>query len=219
MSAIRLLAVSVLAGVSADGALAQVCDTPGDCGNSPLFGTGALFAPNKHLGRLPDANTPLCATKTYPISDWAFIRKYCGPTLNPGTCYGFYPTKWRRWEEACPKGAAGCGTNANANSVAEPMPMLHPVAPPQSTPIPAPMPIPPAKEPEPIPAPLPISQNPIAPVPLPPISVPMPIFSAMPAVSSVETVKPIPNDPTAPLKMLPNVVVPPVREYPEKSRN
>ena len=216
MFPIRILATAAVAVLWGTSAFGQGCDTPGGCGSTPLFGTGALFAANKHA-RMPDANHPLCATKIYPLSDWAYIRKYCGPTLNPGTCYGYYGTKWRRWEDICPPSPAVTGQPIYLETppVMEPVPM----------PLPKPTPVPPKTEPmppktDPIPKgdfqpeiPAPMST---APAPLPPSAT----ISATPPVSTVEHGK-ITVDPSVrpPLKVLPNIVVPPVRDFPEKSRN
>ncbi len=222
MFPIRLLAAGVFAVVGAGSALGQGCDTPSGCGHSPLFGTGALFAPNKDLSRRPNGNQPLCATRTYPLSDWAYIRKYCGPTLNPGSCYGHYQTKWRKWEEVCPQGGdGGCaGTVPNAmpimsspvqpapsSSLMVPMPMPLPVP---ATPVPAP------KEPTPKQEPAPVS---VAPAPLPNIPMPMPTSISTIPLSPVEPGKSVGNSPVGPLKSLPNSVVPPVRDFSEPSRN
>lgn len=65
----------------------------------------AFFAPNKNMSHRPNGDEPYCATATYPKSDWAYIRKYCGPTIIPGSCYGHFQTKWRKWEDHCPGSA------------------------------------------------------------------------------------------------------------------
>ncbi len=74
----------------------------------------ALFAVNpakKHFG-LPGPNEPECVGRSsYPLSDWHYIRQFCGPTLQPGTCYGHFQTKWRKWEDICPN-PGGCATAA-----------------------------------------------------------------------------------------------------------
>jgi len=108
-------AVVLLAGMGFTPSQAQAQDCgPAGCG--PMVGgcTGldcvgngtAFFSRDRRTFlRRPDGNQPACATRTYPLSDWAYIRKYCGPSLIPGTCYGHFQTKWRRWEEACPQSA------------------------------------------------------------------------------------------------------------------
>ena len=224
MFTIRLLAAGVFAVIGAGSALGQGCDTPSGCGRSPLFGTGALFAPNKDLSRRPNGNQPLCATRTYPLSDWAYIRKYCGPTLNPGSCYGHYQTKWRKWEDVCPQGSEGgcAGTTPGATSMSI---MASPVqsAPSNSSMIPMPMPIPVPATPIPAPKeaipklePAPVS---IAPAPLPNIPMPMPTPISTIPLSPVEHGKSVGQTPIGPLKTLPNLVVPPVRDLSEPSRN
>src|SRR5688500_18437798 len=51
---------------------------------------------------------PKCdGSHTLPILDKHYIKRYCGPTVNPGTCFGYYPTRWTQWEVACPEGG-GC---------------------------------------------------------------------------------------------------------------
>jgi hypothetical protein len=72
-----------------------------------LFGSnpsGKLFT-NRKMGGCE----PYCAVNSYPLSDWAYIRKFCGPQLIPGSCYGHYQTKWRKWEDHCPGGTGADG--------------------------------------------------------------------------------------------------------------
>lgn len=47
--------------------------------------------------------------KTLPIFDKHYIKKYCGPTICPGSCFGFFPTKWSQWETLCPPGGDCAG--------------------------------------------------------------------------------------------------------------
>lgn len=71
------------------------------------------------------AAKPACVGRSsYPLSDWHYIRQFCGPTLQPGTCYGHHQTKWRRWDEAC-AGVGGCTT------APEPAPLAPTTTPPQ----------------------------------------------------------------------------------------
>jgi hypothetical protein len=57
----------------------------------PACGTsGGLFAKKDCPGR--HAN---------PVFDSRYIKKYCGPTVNCESCFGFYRTQWRSWAEAC----------------------------------------------------------------------------------------------------------------------
>ena len=223
MFPIRILATVAVAVVGAAGALGQGCDTPGGCGHSPLYGTGALFAPNKHHARMPDANYPHCATKTYPISDWHYISKYCGPTLNPGSCYGHYQTKWRQWSDICPQGSLAYAPSPTA--IGQP---VFQIITPEPTPAPMPLPAPtPLPKPDPVPKTEPkLNLSPestiptpmtIAPAPLPPMAS---ISATIPAPGGNVEPRKIAVEPgIAPLKTLPTVVVPPVRDLPERSRN
>lgn len=65
--------------------------------------------------------------KMYPVFDSHYIKKFCGPTVNPGTCFGFYHTQWRSWHEACcepvppnPGPVTSPAPPAAADSAAEP---------------------------------------------------------------------------------------------------
>ena len=45
--------------------------------------------------------TPSKATKPYPILEHKYIKLFAGPTVACGSCYGYFPTQWRAWNEAC----------------------------------------------------------------------------------------------------------------------
>jgi len=111
MRKFRLLA-ALVAGLSLHGmATAQYIDgcTGAACAraNAGTFGP-ALFGANPSgkifSNRKVGGCEPYCAVNSYPLSDWAYIRKFCGPQLIPGSCYGHYQTKWRKWEDHCPNG-------------------------------------------------------------------------------------------------------------------
>lgn len=127
--------------------------TGGNCSNGNC-GFGALFAPNRNRRRVLNGNEPLCASRGYPRSDWHYIRQFCGPTLNPGSCYGHYQTKWRRWEDACPTGNANCSPGFPGSTAPISMPQQYNPGPvPGSTPnINTPQTTPPSNS-NPIPAP------------------------------------------------------------------
>jgi hypothetical protein len=57
--------------------------------------------------------TTCVGKKTLPVSDKHYIKKFCGPTVCPGSCFGYFPTKWTRWEDAC----AGDGTCGDPSGV------------------------------------------------------------------------------------------------------
>src|SRR5688500_14509968 len=60
----------------------------GSCGVAGPAGNGAMFKANKH--QCKDGCQPYCATKTFPHSDWHYIKKYCGPSLIPDGCSNAY---------------------------------------------------------------------------------------------------------------------------------
>ena len=139
-----------------------VADCPGGCASAGVVGpcvggctglgaagTGiGLFAPNRRNWRGIDGQQqPACAVNSYPLSDWAYIRRFCGPTLIPGTCYGHFQTKWRKWEDHCPQqaGAAGCAPTGGVPVFDSPPATYAPLTPPASQPLPAPQLMPPAK--------------------------------------------------------------------------
>jgi hypothetical protein len=146
-------------------------------------GNPANFAPNKPF-HCKNGCKPYCATKTYPHSDWHYIKHYCGPSLIPDGCnnaYGHFPTTWRRWEDIAPgwQPANVCvGSHCNAAIGCQPgaaeyyLPGNGMPAP-EMIPVPAPAPVPtPVPAPTPVPQPMPIP----APAPVPaPIPVPMPM--------------------------------------------
>jgi hypothetical protein len=98
----------------------------------------ALFAvnpPQNRLNRLAGPDEPGCVGRSsYPLTDWHYIRQFCGPTLHPGTCHGYYATKWRKWDDSCAT-PGGCNTAAVAHDLTPPAPLM--IAPP-ATPV-APM--------------------------------------------------------------------------------
>ena len=92
----------------------------GECGTAHRGGRlSALFGRGQH-----PCYRPVC----------------CGPTLIPGTPYGHFETKWRRWEDH----AGGCGSGVPAGVVigqpvpppAEPMPVPKPDVPAPPTQLP-----------------------------------------------------------------------------------
>lgn len=142
----------VNAGVGCGGCEAPAGPVLGGVTGLGAAGTGiGLFAPNppwwhkRH--RIDGQNQPACAVNSYPLSDWAYIRKYCGPTVIPGTCYGHFQTKWRKWEDHCPTGAVGCDPASALPSVqAVPLTVLPPTVQPPTAPsviLPPPVPLPP----------------------------------------------------------------------------
>ncbi len=182
----------------------------GECAaaNRGSYGS-AFFAPNRGHGKWLSSSQPACANNNFPLSDWAYIRKYCGPTLIPGTPYGHFETKWRKWDDhaggGCATGAAGIPDGV---VVGEP---VVPPAMPVVEPMPAPKPpdtLPKTAEPKPGDA-KPV--DPVAPPKLPTIpkqvnaDIPAPLPQVMPATSDKPSLE-------APVR----VIIPPLPELPSK---
>jgi hypothetical protein len=186
----------------------------------------ALFAvnpPQGRLNKLAGPDEPGCVGRSsYPLSDWAYIRQFCGPTLHPGTCHGYYPTKWRKWDESCPGGVCGSA----GVEVAAPAPLL--IAPPGPiTPVPLPSePLPPPKEAMPKPdAPKPVvpKVEPVTPPKVPLIpkdtnavptipNVPMRMPTEPGKINTTEVNSPAPMSTLVPPTPEPRQVVPPDRK-------
>jgi len=188
----------------------------------------ALFASNpKGHSKLLGPDEPSCIGRSsYPLSDWHYIRQFCGPTLHPGTCYGYYPTKWRKWEETCPGGV--CGTAAGGPDVLlAPAPIM--AAPPGPiTPLTPSEQLPPPKEDKPkdppktdgpkvdpvtppkvplIPKDTGTLPSPLPTVPI--VPVPMPNPTEPGKINTTEATMPVPPSTVVPPSPEPRVVVPP----------
>lgn len=96
----------------------------------------ALFAvnpPQNRLNKLAGPDEPSCVGRSsYPLSDWHYIRQFCGPTLQPGTCHGYHQTKWRKWDDSCAT-PGGCNSAAVAPELMAPAPLM--IAPPPVAPV------------------------------------------------------------------------------------
>lgn len=183
----------------------------------------AFFAPNKNMSHRPCGDQPYCATETYPKSDWAYIRKYCGPTIIPGSCYGHFQTKWRKWEDHCPGSAdpltdvpppapGGVGVDLNPQPIPpQPLPK-QPEAPKTETPkapasesLPAPKSTPPGGTTIPMPLPKPMEPGELPKIPV----VPKKISGEIQTGSETP---PVPMPVSEPAR----VIVPPLPELPMK---
>ena len=172
------------------GCPAEGCPVGAPCagGNcAPANGNPANFAPNKGF-HCKNGCKPYCATKTFPHSDWHYIKHYCGPSLIPDGCnnaYGHFQTTWRRWEDIAPNwqpnnnvdcanrncstiGCAPSETYFPGNVYPAPVPQLSYPTPAQ-VPMAQPAPVP---APAPIPTPMPVPTP--APAPAPKVAAPMP---------------------------------------------
>lgn len=132
----------------------------------------------------------------------------CGPTIIPGTPYGHFETKWRRWEDH----AGGCAAGVPAGVViGQPVP---PPAPP-AEPMPVPKPdvlLPPTQLPKTGDA---KPADPVAPPKLPVI--PKQVNAEMPAVPV--PMPPIPQSTTSDkpaLEIPTRVIIPPLPDLPTK---
>lgn len=178
----------------------------------------ALFAANpvsKHFA-LPGPNEPSCVGRSsYPLSDWHYIRQFCGPTLQPGTCHGYHQTKWRKWEETCANaGVGGCATAPDL----VPPPLMTP--PPQQiapiTPPPEPLPLPKGEVPKDLPKGDVPKVDPVTPPKVSPIpkegKEPAPLPNEPGKITTTDAPMPMPT--TRPGVVLPQpeprVVVPPI---------
>lgn len=176
----------------------------------------ALFACNpKGHAKLPGPNEPGCVGRSsYPLSDWHYIRQFCGPTLIPGTCYGHFQTKWRRWEEHCTDGSCAGGPPVGVTLPEVSIPVAPPQQPPTTPPVPGgpPMPDPskggtPKVDPvAPPKVPLgPVEKGGLAPAPLPISREPgkINVTEATQPMTKLDVVRPQPEAP---------VVIPPERK-------
>ena len=133
LRALVFVAALVFGGASAARAQTSLfgCGPLGHCGNSnagtygpAVLGSnpsGKLFS-NRRMGGCE----PQCAVNSYPLSDWAYIRKFCGPQLIPGSCYGHFQTKWRKWEDHCPAGGTATGEACAPGAIYGAEPMIVP---------------------------------------------------------------------------------------------
>ncbi|MFO0936891.1 MAG: hypothetical protein U0798_10295 [Gemmataceae bacterium] len=94
--------ISLAASVSAN----EPCKT---CGN----GVTPTLAPK-----------PVCDNKIYPLSEYHYYKRYCGPVISPNATYGYFQTQWRPWDGGNLNQNANCAAvnNAAAPALAAPAP-------------------------------------------------------------------------------------------------
>lgn len=56
------------------------------------------------------APKPVCDNKIYPLSEYHYYKRYCGPVISPNATYGFHPNQWRPWDGGTAQ--AGCAAPA-----------------------------------------------------------------------------------------------------------
>jgi hypothetical protein len=166
----------------------------------------ALFSPNPktHLKPLNGCEPYCVGRSSYPLSDLKYIRQFCGPTLLPGSCYGHFQTKWRKWEDHCPGGdcasAAADPYAVPGGVMLSPMPTATPV---QSMPAVPATPIP--EIPRAAPTVTPNTVDPVAPPKVP--AIPKTISLTQPADLPTPPVPtppvPVPSLPAAPTAVNP----------------
>jgi hypothetical protein len=113
------------------------------------------------------------------------------PSLCPGACFGYFQTRWNKWDDVCPLPYAGAG-------VSDAPPPAAGYVPPAPQPLPQPLPMPPKSDTKPETAPTPKklgdgTENPrpmpsTLPTPIPPLPPKQPGSSITPAVPSIPTV-------------------------------
>jgi len=166
---------------------------------------------------------PTCIGKqTLPRFDKHYIKKYCGPTICPGSCFGYFPTKWSRWEDVCPGGDCGdptaVGYIPGDGTVIGPV-VGQPVPPGTTTPaVPAAQPTAPVET---APSPKPVTPKTGDGSPSTPLSKPLPVN---PSTPSQQPSKPNTEADAAPSRLKPapglvDVGVPQVNiQYPVSSQ-
>lgn len=105
--------------------------------------------------------------KQYPRFDSKYIKKFCAPTICPGSCNGYFQTKWTPWAYACPQWTPG-GMPPDPAMVNWYPPTYGPQAGPTPAAIPHANTVPPQGS-EPVPAPRPTVDKEPALVPMPTI--------------------------------------------------
>ena len=66
-----------------------------------LVGTSAANEPCATCGKGVTqtlAPKPACDNKIYPLSEYHYYKRYCGPVISPNATYGVFQTQWRPWD-------------------------------------------------------------------------------------------------------------------------
>lgn len=53
---------------------------------------------------------PKCDNQIYPLSEFHYYHRYCGPVISPNATYGLHTTQWRPWDGGTTQ--AGCAATA-----------------------------------------------------------------------------------------------------------
>lgn len=210
--------------ISAGVATAQVVGLgapPAPTGNCGPNGCGTQACPG--CGKKGPSPCSTCGLRMYPFSDKRYIRQFCYPTINPGSCFGHYKTQWTPWGAACPGWGGGEALNYGPAPVAgssgilgaepDPTKVNPPVEPKPMTPmLPGPKPVTPEPKPV-IPEPKtpPVKPLPEAPAPKPIVPEPKPVVPAPKPVVPADPL-PVPKVPADPLPKAPVEKLPKVPE-------
>ena len=68
----------------------------------------------------PGPSKPTCDSKIYPLSEWHYIKRYCGPVISPNATYGYHPTQWRAWDGQ--QNTVSCATPATMTAPIQELP-------------------------------------------------------------------------------------------------
>ncbi len=101
------------------------------------------------------------------------------PFLCPGACFGYFQTKWNRWEDVCSHPYQGVGLTDAPRPVVPPLAPVGPVATPKVDPLPPPMPEP-KKTPTTDTAPPPVVPPKVTPKVVPSTVIPAPVPAPTP---------------------------------------
>ena len=84
-----------------------------------LAGAGAANEPCATCGKgvTPTlAPKPACDNKIYPLSEYHYYKRYCGPVISPNATYGVFQTQWRPWDGGTAQ--VGCAIASSSTPVA-----------------------------------------------------------------------------------------------------
>jgi hypothetical protein len=150
-----------------------------------------------------------CADKPriYPKFERRYINSFPKPHINCGACFGYYPTQWRSWAEACGQQEVEYSAAPQPDvKSAEPKPKAPEVAPQPKVPAPLPVPLPDPKpvDPKPVDPKKPDEPGKTSLLPVPATTVSI----SIPEPPVAKPAPPAPQTPIIPLiPTLPNVNV------------
>ena len=77
---------------------------------------------------------PKCDNQIYPLSEYHYYKRYCGPVISPNATYGHFQTQWRPWDGGTAQ--AGCATKSETvTSVAPSAPATESTTPKVTPPV------------------------------------------------------------------------------------